>query len=96
MLRSTYILTYFKGAVKFATLQDKVATGISIPKNLKDRIDLDRGDISRSRYILRILEKVYGREESNKNNALNESRREPQAHSVSSSTSKSWSDLQVG
>jgi metal-responsive CopG/Arc/MetJ family transcriptional regulator len=38
-------------------LQDKIATGISIPKNLKDKIDLDRGDISRSKYILRILER---------------------------------------
>jgi hypothetical protein len=80
-------------------LQDKIATGISIPKNLKDKIDLDRGDISRSKYILRILENVYGGDESNKNNALNESRRKPQAHSAAvnaSSTSKSGSDLQVG
>ncbi|HKG71894.1 MAG TPA: hypothetical protein VKA87_08340 [Nitrososphaeraceae archaeon] len=73
-------------------MQDKIATGISIPKNLKDRIDHDRGDVSRSRFILRILEKIYGREE---NNAPNGSRGQPQTHSASSSTSKSWSDLQV-
>jgi hypothetical protein len=73
-------------------LQDKVATGISIPKNLKDKIDLDRGDISRSKYILRILEKVYGKEEDN---VLNESRGQPQTHSAASSTTKSQRDLQV-
>jgi metal-responsive CopG/Arc/MetJ family transcriptional regulator len=73
-------------------LQDKIATGISIPKNLKDRIDHDRGDVSRSRFILRILEKIYGREE---NNAPNESRGQPQTHSASSSTSKPQGDLQV-
>lgn len=34
-----------------------IATGLSLPKELKDQIDKERGDIPRSRYILRILEK---------------------------------------
>ena len=79
-------------------MQDKVATGISLPKKLKDKIDVDRGDISRSRYILRIL-KMYGSDESNKNNALNESRRKPQTHSAdvnASQSSKSLGDSQIG
>jgi metal-responsive CopG/Arc/MetJ family transcriptional regulator len=36
------------------------ACGFSLPKELMDRIDKDRGDISRSRYILRLLEKHWG------------------------------------
>ena len=34
-------------------------TGLSIPIELMQKIDMERGDVSRSRYILRILEKVY-------------------------------------
>jgi hypothetical protein len=35
------------------------SVGISIPKKILSRIDQERGDVSRSRYVLRILEKVY-------------------------------------
>jgi hypothetical protein len=44
-------------------LQKSIATGLSIPRVLKERIDKDRGDIPRSRFILRILEKTYGNEQ---------------------------------
>ena len=37
------------------------SAGISIPRNLLSKIDKDRGDISRSRYIVRIIERVYFR-----------------------------------
>jgi metal-responsive CopG/Arc/MetJ family transcriptional regulator len=33
------------------------ATGISLPDQLLKEIDTERGDISRSRYLLRLLEK---------------------------------------
>jgi len=35
------------------------SAGISIPTDLLSRIDKERGDISRSRYIVRIIEGVY-------------------------------------
>jgi len=35
------------------------STGLSLPNDLMAKIDSDRGDISRSRYLLRLLEKVY-------------------------------------
>ena len=35
------------------------SAGISIPTELLSKIDKDRGDISRSRYIVRIIERVY-------------------------------------
>jgi hypothetical protein len=38
-------------------------TGLSIPTELMRKIDMERGDVSRSRYILRILEKVYKKKE---------------------------------
>ena len=36
-----------------------IAVGISLPRNILGRIDADRGDISRSRFVLRIIERVY-------------------------------------
>ena len=39
---------------------NSIAVGISFPLRIIDKIDRDRGDISRSRYILRMIEKFYG------------------------------------
>ena len=49
--------------------------GLSLPIYLKDRIDNERGDISRSKYILRMLENVEHRKKSKKTQV--ESRRQP-------------------
>lgn len=35
------------------------SAGISIPADLLSKIDKERGDISRSRYIVRMIERVY-------------------------------------
>ena len=35
--------------------------GISLPTEIISRIDTERGDIPRSRYILRILQETYSR-----------------------------------
>jgi hypothetical protein len=40
-------------------MHNNVAVGISLPTKLMEKIDVDRGDIPRSRYVLRILEKQY-------------------------------------
>jgi hypothetical protein len=40
-------------------MQSCIGIGISLPKELMEKIDIDRGDIPRSRYVLRILEKRY-------------------------------------
>ena len=42
-------------------MQKSIAVGISLLKEIMTRIDTERGDISRSRYLLRMLEKVYQR-----------------------------------
>jgi hypothetical protein len=39
------------------TMKNNVQVGISFPKNLIIRIDNERGDISRSRYLVRMIEK---------------------------------------
>jgi metal-responsive CopG/Arc/MetJ family transcriptional regulator len=44
-------------------MQSRIAVGISLPKELLIKIDADRGDIPRSRYVLRILQKLYLGEE---------------------------------
>jgi hypothetical protein len=40
-------------------LQKNKPTGFSLPSELIQKIDDERGDIPRSRYLLRILEKTY-------------------------------------
>jgi hypothetical protein len=40
-------------------IKTKVATGLSLPLELKEKIDKERGDVSYSRFLLRILEKYY-------------------------------------
>ena len=40
-------------------MQTSIAVGISLPKKIVMKIDHDRGDIPRSRYVLRILEEMY-------------------------------------
>ena len=44
-------------------MQKCIAIGISLPMKLMEKIDVDRGDVPRSRYVLRILEKQYAFEE---------------------------------
>jgi hypothetical protein len=36
-----------------------IAIGISLPKEIMKKIDTDRGDVPRSRYLLRMREKQY-------------------------------------
>jgi metal-responsive CopG/Arc/MetJ family transcriptional regulator len=43
---------------------DKISIGISFPKEIVSKIDTERGDISRSRYLLRIVEKKLERSET--------------------------------
>lgn len=38
-------------------MQYFVAVGVSLPKEVIEKIDTERGDVSRSRYILRKLQK---------------------------------------
>jgi len=40
-------------------MQKFVSAGLSLPKELMKKIDLERGDIPRSRYLLRLLERIY-------------------------------------
>jgi metal-responsive CopG/Arc/MetJ family transcriptional regulator len=40
-------------------MQTKIAMGISFPKKMIKIIDRERGDVSRSRFVLRLLEQVY-------------------------------------
>ena len=38
-------------------MQKSVAIGLSLTKEILAKIDTERGDVSRSRYILRLIEK---------------------------------------
>ena len=40
-------------------MQKSIAIGISLPKDIVLKIDTERGDVPRSRYLQRILEKTY-------------------------------------
>jgi hypothetical protein len=52
-------------------LKKVIPTGLSLPIELMRQIDSERGDIPRSRYVLRILEKQYTRETNNDTGSLN-------------------------
>jgi hypothetical protein len=41
-----------------------ITTGISLSKEIWNKIDQNRGDISRSRYVLRLIEKSMEKTES--------------------------------
>jgi len=36
------------------------STGLSLPKEFLEKIDRDRGDISRSRFVFKLIVKAYG------------------------------------
>jgi hypothetical protein len=40
-------------------MQNYISVGISLPRKIMKKIDEERGDISRSRYLLRLLERTY-------------------------------------
>jgi hypothetical protein len=44
--------------VKSVNMQTRIAVGISLPKEIIQKIDMERGDVCRSRYLLRMLEKL--------------------------------------
>ena len=46
-------------------INQKKRTSVSIPRSLILEIDLERGDVSRSRFLLRILEKSRTKENRN-------------------------------
>jgi len=37
--------------------------GVSLPKQLVERIDKDRGDVPRSRFLVRLVEHAYNQKE---------------------------------
>jgi hypothetical protein len=41
-------------------INESIPVGISLPREVISRIDLDRKDISRSKYMLRLIQKAYG------------------------------------
>jgi hypothetical protein len=43
-----------------------ISAGLSLPLDMIERIDASRGDVPRSKFLLRILEQVYPAEEENK------------------------------
>jgi hypothetical protein len=49
-------------------MQNSISVGISFPKRVIEKIDRERQDIPRSKYILRIIERIYLKNsEKNKN-----------------------------
>jgi hypothetical protein len=59
---------YISVDLSYVPMQKYSQTGISFPNEVLWRIDAERGDVSRSRYILRQLEKVLQTSESSTTN----------------------------
>jgi hypothetical protein len=49
-----------------AYMQRIISVGISFPKNVLAKIDSERGDVPRSRYLLRVLENALQSEQKEK------------------------------
>ena len=49
------------------TKEHKIVMGVSMPRNLREQIDKKRGDIPRSKYISRVLERQIEHENSEVN-----------------------------
>ena len=47
-------------------MQKCKSMGLSLPRELMLKIDGDRGDVSRSRFLLRLIEKAYENEQLRK------------------------------
>jgi len=43
--------------MKNVGIQESIAVGISLPKKIMSQIDSERGDVSRSRFLLRLIER---------------------------------------
>lgn len=56
-------------------MQNTIGVGVSMSKNILSKIDAERGDVPRSRFLLRLLEKVYANTsiETENNEARNKS-----------------------
>ena len=80
--------------VKIIVMQDSIAVGVSLPKEIITKIDHDRGDISRSRYMLRLLERIYRSQESSQDEHIkkqqSEPRLQPEAYSAASIRSSTY------
>ena len=50
---------HFISFCRIVVMQTSISVGISLPRKIMKRIDVERGDVSRSRYLLRLLETVY-------------------------------------
>jgi hypothetical protein len=57
--------------VRTVIIQSSIAVGISLPKELMSKIDDERGDISPSRYLLRIVEKAYRNQKNSHRSYVN-------------------------
>ena len=57
-----------------STYMKCIQIGLSIPQNLVDQIDTVRGDVTRSRYIWRMLEKTFVNENNINGNSEIEQR----------------------
>ena len=63
---------YHFGPIKYLefadvrTMRHSKSAGLSLPTNLMKKIDAERGDVPRSRFLLRLLEKTYSAENNEK------------------------------
>jgi hypothetical protein len=62
---------------------NQICKGISLPSHLWLQIDKDKGDISRSRFIQRLIEKAYNIEIDNKNQAISSHDSSPARQNIS-------------
>jgi metal-responsive CopG/Arc/MetJ family transcriptional regulator len=73
-------------------MQSSISVGISLPKKIMSQIDSDRGDISRSRFLLRLLEDKFPDERRQTRNVEIKKINDPLDHGIETPRSSESKD----
>ena len=68
-MRIVHSTSMTSSTIVAATMDNTVKLGITLPKSIVQKIDQKRGDIPRSRYIRRVIERYLGSSRKDIDNA---------------------------
>jgi hypothetical protein len=74
-------------------MQTSISVGISLPKKIMSEIDTERGDVSRSRFLLRLLEDKFPAEKTQGRNSQIKKTDDPLDHGIETPRSSESEDV---
>ncbi len=73
-------------------MQSSISVGISLPRKIMSEIDTERGDVSRSRFLLRLLEDKFPAEKRQRRNVETKNVNDPLDHGIETPRSSESQD----